>query len=539
MGSNSAQLSKGNMLHRLTMYVFDFFCGAFHSFALYYRSIAAAVAARKGRRRMKRIRHLLGRWTDVSIWVKSILLMGIMLVSLWTLVILATQQLRGFSAESDVIMNEYMDITGFMNAFSAENVALETYIRPSLSANALEDYIESRTRTDQCLRELIPNLRVDGQTQFVLKQAISNAMIYYRKSQNELLAMDSDQEKMRQYLSMKTQSAYIDGYTRDLLHTRMEQGGQQWQQISTANGHRTRQLLTFLIIITLMVCVVLMIFIRSVLRPVTELGHAADRISVGQYDAPPLEIRGRDELGRTARSFNLMQQEIRSTIHALEKQSEMEKNLRKKEAEAAQMQRALQEGRFAHLQSQINPHFLFNTLSTIAALSREEGAPLSEDLIIRLSNFFRYSLESDEKMVSLGREVELLQDYIELQETRYSGRIHTEIRIEPGLERVTVPKFILQPLVENSMLHGLKECISDGEIRVRARRVGADVVITVTDNGCGFDTRHPHTGNGKRRSVGMANIAERMELNGGEFRIFSRIGWGTCAKIIIKGEMKA
>lgn len=421
------------------MYVFDFFCGAFHSFALYYRSIAAAVAARKGRRRMKRIRHLLGRWTDVSIWVKSILLMGIMLVSLWTLVILATQQLRGFSAESDVIMNEYMDITGFMNAFSAENVALETYIRPSLSVNALEDYIESRTRTDQCLRELIPNLRVDGQTQFVLKQAISNAMIYYRKSQNELLAMDSDQEKMRQYLSMKTQSAYIDGYTRDLLHTRMEQGGRQWQQISTANGHRTRQLLTFLIIITLMVCVVLMIFVRSVLRPVTELGHAADRISVGQYDAPPLEIRGRDELGRTARSFNLMQQEIRSTIHALEKQSEMEKNLRKKEAEAAQMQRALQEGRFAHLQSQINPHFLFNTLSTIAALSREEGAPLSEDLIIRLSNFFRYSLESDEKMVSLGREVELLQDYIELQETRYSGRIHTEIRIEPGLERVTVP----------------------------------------------------------------------------------------------------
>ena len=68
---------------------------------------------------------------------------------------------------------------------------------------------------------------------------------------------------MRQYLSMKTQSAYIDGYTRDLLHTRMEQGGRQWQQISTANGHRTRQLLTFLIIITLMVCVVLMIFVQA------------------------------------------------------------------------------------------------------------------------------------------------------------------------------------------------------------------------------------------------------------------------------------
>ncbi len=488
---------------------------------------------------MKRFRHLLRRWTDVSIWFKSILLMGIMLISLWTLVILATQQLRGFSAESDVIMNDYMDITGFMDAFSAENVALETYIRPSLSENALKDYIASRTRTDLCLRELIPNIHADGHEPFVLKQAISNAMVYYRKSQNDLLAMDNDQEKMRQYLSMKTQSAYIDGYTRDLLHTRMEQGGQQWQTISSANEYRTRQLITFLIIITLLVCVVMMIFIRSVLWPVTELGRAADRISVGQYDAPPLEIRGQDEFGRTARSFNLMQQKIRSTIHFLEKQSEMEKKLRKKEVEIAQMQRALQEGRFAHLQSQINPHFLFNTLSTIAALSREEGAPLSEDLIIRLSNLFRYSLESDEKMVSLGREVELLQDYIELQETRYSGRIHTEIRIEHGLERIMVPKFILQPLVENSMLHGLKECSSGGEIRVQARRSRSDFVITVTDNGCGFDTQRPHAANGKRRSVGMANIAERMELNGGEFYIFSRIGWGTCAKIIIKGEKQS
>lgn len=487
---------------------------------------------------MTRFRQLLKRWTDVSIWVKSILLVGLMLISLWALVILATQQLRGFSTASDVIMNEYMDITSFMDAFSAENVALEAYIRPSISETALEDYIDARSRTDRYLHDLTPDARADAHDEFMLKQAIGNAMTYYRQSQNELLAMDSAQAKMQQYLSMKTQSAYIDGYTRDLLHTRMGQGGEQWRRISAANEKRTRQLITFLVLITLLVCVALTIFVRSVLRPVAELGRAADRISVGQYDAPPLAICGGDELGRTARSFNLMQQEIRSTIHALEKQSEMEKNLRKKEVEAAQMQHALQEGRFAHLQSQINPHFLFNTLSTIAALSREEGAPLSEDLIIRLSNFFRYSLESDEKMVPLGREIELLQDYIELQETRYSGRIHTEIVMEPGLERVIVPKFILQPLVENSMLHGLKDT-AGGEIRVHGRRVGADTVITVTDNGCGFDTRKTGENDGRRRSVGMKNIAERMELNGGELRVFSRVGWGTCAKIIVRGAKQS
>ena len=163
---------------------------------------------------------------------------------------------------------------------------------------------------------------------------------------------------------------------------------------------------------------------------------------------------------------------------------------------------------------------------------------MSEELIIRLSNFFRYSLESNEKLVSLEQEIKLLRDYMELQETRYGDRIRMEIHSNPQLEQVVVPKFILQPLVENAILHGLRACSADGCIRVTVRRRKGSIAIYVSDNGCGFDTRIRET-EGKRKSVGLINISERMQLNNGRLDVFSIPGRGTCARIIVKEGMES
>ena len=482
------------------------------------------------------MKRLLQKWRDVSIKTKSSILVGIMIASMWALVAYEMMQFRDFSRKSDVIMNDYIEITGFMDAFSEENVWLEAYIRPALDVD--RNYRLAGEETDRRMELLRPDLAADRREEYVLKRAICNAMEHYRETQVVFLNTGrSGDAFIQRYLSLKSQAAYIDGYTRELLNSCMERGGEQWQEIETANNLNSRRFSGFLVGATVLMIVILLILTRSVLRPLEDLGGAADHISAGRYDAPPLEARGNDELGRAARSFNLMQTEIRRTIHALEKQAEMEKSLLEKEVEAAQMQHKLQEGRFAQLQSQINPHFLFNTLSTIAALAREEGAPLSEDLVLRLSSFFRYSLESDEKVVPLGREIQLLRDYMELQETRYGDRITMEVRSDPALEDVPVPKFILQPLVENAILHGLRQCTEGGCIRVRSRRDRTgNIVITVTDNGCGFDTsRLGAAADGERRSVGLKNIAERMEYSGGRLDVCSVPGVGTCARITVGG----
>lgn len=476
------------------------------------------------------------KWYAFSIRSKVILLAGVVLAALWTLVALVMMQLHSFSGQSAIIMDEYMDITGFMDAFSAENVCLEAHVRQIPPPDAKKNYLFAIQETDHMLGKLRPNQALDRQGEYALKRAIGNAMEHYRASQKILLAIEDSDEMIAPYLSLRSQAAYIDGYSRDLLHSRMVQGGNQWREITAANARSGQHFALILVLDTALMALVLVIFTRSILKPLINLGRAADEIGRGRYDAPPLAVHGDDEIGRTARSFNLMQMEIRKTIHALERQAEMEKFLLEKEVEAARMQRRLQERRFAQLQSQINPHFLFNTLNTIAALAREESAPLSEELILRLSRFFRYSLESDEKLVPLGREIQLLRDYMELQETRYGDRITMEIQADPELDGVVVPKFILQPLVENSILHGLRACGGGGQIRVRTYRGRRGVTVMVSDNGCGFDSRRPAPQAGRHRSVGLDNIRERMELSGGLLDVFSRPGLGTAVRITVKEE---
>lgn len=475
------------------------------------------------------------KWYDTSIQTKSVLLMGTMMVTMWLLVIVALAQLHNFSSVSSIIMNDYIDISGFLNAFSTENIALESYIRPLATEDARDEYLEAIQQTDVQMQALRYNIKQDPRQEYMLKRAIYNAMEYYRKSQQELLALSGGEDRIQPYLSLKTQSAYIDSYARDLLHCRIVQGGEQWREIEQTNRRSSDRFMVFSLASTVMMVLLLLVFHRSILRPLLNLGRAADQIRSGCYDAPPLEVKGDDELGRTAHSFNLMQQEIRRTIHALEQQSEMEKHLLEREVEAAQMQRKLQESRFAQLQSQINPHFLFNTLSTIAALAREEEAPLSENLILRLSRFFRYSLESGETMVTLGQELDLLQDYIELQETRYMGRVAFEVLTDPDLNGLRIPKFTLQPLVENAIIHGFQARPGGGLVRLRARRRNGGAVITVTDNGRGFDPKAARPARGPHQSVGLDNITERIKLTGGKVDVFSRPGFGTCVRIFVGG----
>ncbi|MDO4488849.1 MAG: histidine kinase [Eubacteriales bacterium] len=177
-----------------------------------------------------------------------------------------------------------------------------------------------------------------------------------------------------------------------------------------------------------------------------------------------------------------------------------------------------------YLKSQVNPHFLYNTLDTIRIRAQLNGDREVSDLLMRLVDFFRLSIKVDRAMVTLDDEMELLEAYLELMCMRYPD-LHVDYDIDPELGGAPVPNFILQPIVENSLLHGLKNKGYKGEVTITAKSVGETrMEILVSDSGSGFEegkkaeidallsgyAKQPPklTGN----SIGMLNVQKRIKL---------------------------
>ena len=141
-----------------------------------------------------------------------------------------------------------------------------------------------------------------------------------------------------------------------------------------------------------------------------------------------------------------------------------------------------------YLKSQVNPHFLYNTLDTIRIQAQLNGDKTTADLLMRLSDFFRLSIKTDKQMTALEDETELSKAYMELMCCRYPS-LKYNCDIDPDLEDALVPNFILQPILENSLLHGLKNKGYRGEVRVTAKKSDGKqdcIEIEVADTGSGF-----------------------------------------------------
>jgi two-component sensor histidine kinase len=184
--------------------------------------------------------------------------------------------------------------------------------------------------------------------------------------------------------------------------------------------------------------------------------------------------------------------------------------VQEQERHAAELAVQAQEAQVRALRYQINPHFLFNTLNAIAALVRD-APPRAEQMVVQLSDFFRRSLAVNPmEDVTLAQEVELQRLYLEIERTRFPERLRFEVELEDGTADARVPALLLQPLVENSVKHGVARSEAPTRIRIRARVDGPDLEIVVENDAL---TEGPGSTGEK---VGLQNVAERLRSRFGD-----------------------
>ena len=169
------------------------------------------------------------------------------------------------------------------------------------------------------------------------------------------------------------------------------------------------------------------------------------------------------------------------------------------------------------LQSQINPHFLYNTLDSIKWMAKLEKVDAIPEIVTELGELLQRGMNVEETIVSVSEEVSIIKSYIFIQKIRYQDRFDYILDIEPNILDYQMPKFILQPLVENAIVHGIESSSAKGTIEIRGWSDEEKLYFTVRDTGKGFDFDvHQYIEQNKLESIGLSNVNRRLELHYGD-----------------------
>jgi len=298
------------------------------------------------------------------------------------------------------------------------------------------------------------------------------------------------------------------------------------------NQDKARQ--TYMIIAIVMIVLVMGItyyLSRRITKPVEVLETSMKQAEKGNFLQIDLTKMPENELRSLSRSYNIMTEEIQ---HLMNQNIAEQQEKRKSEMKA--------------LQAQINPHFLYNTLDSIVWMAEWGKTREVVKMTTALSKMFRRTISTGQEEISVAQEFEHVRNYLDILELRYRDKLEVEIYLDPDIEEETIVKFVIQPLVENAVYHGVRYKETKSVVTVIGRWESELLIFEVVDTGSGIDKEtllhifDEHKVNYERNGVGVYNVQGRLKNYYGEeygitFR--SKPGEGTTARITIpKGERK-
>ncbi len=301
--------------------------------------------------------------------------------------------------------------------------------------------------------------------------------------------------------------------------------------------------------ITLMITVLMFAFslwtAGTVSRPIEALANRAMRAKLGDFGPARRPAPSFPEVDFLVDEFDGMIEKIRVFIEELREKSDLEKRFAEEEIKTLRAENLLREAELRLLQSQINPHFLFNTINTIVTLARIEEAEYTASLLDDMARILRYSLRAVQETGTVGEELEILRTYLRIQSARFGDRLSVSLEAPQESLDFSIPAMLLQPLAENAMNHGIEPKMGPARLDIRIRIAGHAedqwLELTVSDDGVGMEKatlqRLRSLGNeedGVRNgNHGIANVVRRLALTYGDpgIRFESEPGMGTTVTI--------
>lgn len=393
-----------------------------------------------------------------------------------------------------------------------------TYIREITDINSKKPIgyimIDMNTRL---FKNILDKLNVKDYQELVIIDN-NKTILYHTKEEN--ISTQFRSKYISELLKKKTGSMTYEVNSEPMLVTFNTSLSTNWTVISIIPInilYKKVSYLEYVINLTVLYFLLLSLLIAAVIsynitKPISNLRENMKKAESGQFNIQ-VPVKTKDEIGELSKSFNSMINRINNLI-----QTVYETKILKREAE------------LNALQSQINPHFLYNTLQIIDILAENEGIDIICSICRSLSRMFRYSINRGKEVVPLSSELDHVKDYINIQKLRFKDRLGIVYDIEEGIEQNKIIKLVLQPLVENALIHGVQKKKGKCIITIRARMINNVIKITVEDNGSGMDRKqletlrrsineeiiHAKLEGLDRKSIGIKNVNARIRLYFGE-----------------------
>jgi two-component system, sensor histidine kinase YesM len=365
----------------------------------------------------------------------------------------------------------------------------------------------------------------ENQINQIFKHMIDNQEVMILDGSNHILS-HKDPAQIGQLLDLKMigenkpSDIITTNGNKDLV-TQMPLSFTDWHLVSTQpykmaivniNSIFSR-VFTFQVVSFFLFLLLLIYLLNTFTKPLVKLGKIAAKVQMGNLVVRS-SVRGQDEVGRLGHSFDLMLDRVNEMI-----------------AEVSVTQARKRKAELAMLQAQINPHFLFNVLNSIRMKVIGRGDPESADMIGSLSKLLRMTIMQDKNEISLHEEIELLKDYIKLMNMRQKEEMELIVDVPKEAFLVPVPRFSLQPIIENALIHGFNR--STGKIILSVEMVNEWLILKIQDNGVGMDeaalqelrnkmasgelnTIREHGSDSRFSGIGLLNVLERMKMTFGE-----------------------